>query len=232
LIKGVKILNDLQNLFFPNTCLGCSEIIGFNDAVLCVSCRHQLPLTQFINENDNLTEKFLYGRIKIENAASFIRYYKKGISKQLIHHLKYKGHQEIGTMFGKWVGHEILVSNRFKNIDYVIPVPLHKKKLKERGYNQVSNFGIEIANCIDAIYSEEIVSNVKYSKTHTSKNRNQRALSIGNQFLYNKNIPLNNKHILIVDDVITTGATLESCVRAFPKELNIKFSIITIAITS
>ncbi|MEL4306776.1 ComF family protein [Joostella sp. CR20] len=232
MIKAVKILNDLQNLFFPITCLGCSEIISSNDALLCVSCRHQLPLTQFITYNDNPTEKILYGRIKVENAASFIQYYKKGISQQLIHQLKYKGHQEVGTFFGKWIGHEILNSDRFKGIDYVVPVPLHLKKLKQRGYNQVSNFGKEIATAIDAIYTEKLLLNTTYTSAHALKNRMQRATSSQNRFAYNEDFPIENKHILLVDDVITTGATLESCVRAFPKALQLKFSIITIAITS
>lgn len=232
MIKAVKILNDLQNLFFPITCLGCSEIMGPSSASICVECRHQLPLTQFINTNANPTEKILYGRVKIENAASFLRYYKKGIVRELIHNLKYRGHQELGTLFGKWIGVEILNSERFKNIDYVIPVPLHKKKKKERGYNQVAKFGKEIADQIAANYSEEILYNIKFSKTHTRKNRSERVSDLKNRFLYNENINLKGKHILLVDDVITTGATMESCIIAFPKDQNIKFSIITIAITT
>ncbi|MCM5662043.1 ComF family protein [Galbibacter mesophilus] len=232
MIKAVKIINDLENLFFPTTCLGCTKIIPPHAGSICVSCRHELPLTQYINENDNPTEKILYGRVKIENGASFLRYYKKGIVQQLIHHLKYKGHEEIGIFFGKWMGKELAASKRFNDIDLVIPVPLHPKKLKSRGYNQVSKFGEEIAKALGATYSEEILINTSYSKSQTLKDRLSRNFGKKSNYIVTTETNLNEKHILIVDDVITTGATMERCIKAFSKNKNIKISIATIAITA
>ncbi|QLE01380.1 ComF family protein [Galbibacter sp. BG1] len=208
------------------------EIIPNDASFLCVSCRHELPITNFINENDNPAEKILFGRVKIENGASFLRYYKKGIVQQLIHHLKYKNREEVGVFFGKWMGQELAASKRFQHIDFVIPVPLHPKKQKQRGYNQVAKFGKEIATQLGATYSEEILFNTTYTTTQTLKDRLSRSSQEKTKYVVRTKLDLSNKHVLLVDDVITTGATLESCARAFTADESTKISIATIAITA
>ncbi|MCX2680539.1 phosphoribosyltransferase family protein [Galbibacter sp. EGI 63066] len=232
MIKAIKIANDLQNLFFPTTCLGCGKITVSNETILCVECRHQLPLTQFINENDNLTEKIFFGRIKIENAASFLHFHKKGVVQHLIHNLKYKGHEKIGAFFGTWMGSELSQSHRFNDIDMVIPVPLHKKRLRQRGYNQVSEFGKHLAKELQIPFHDDMLQRTRHTKSQAFKDSADRATITSGDFLVSKDELLVNKHILIVDDVVTTGTTLEACINAFPKDKNIKTSIVTIAITS
>ena len=224
-----KIHHILQNLFFPPICLGCKTPIIDKAFIMCVKCRHELPVTNFINESENLTEKIFYGRCIVENAASFLEYYKKGLVKNIIHALKYKKHEEVGAFLGKWVGVEMKKSMRFNDIDCVIAVPLHPIKKRKRGYNQVNLFAAEIATQLNTQYYKDILISKLHTKTLTKKGRKERANSGVNKFVLSNTALLENKHILLADDVITTGTTLELCIKALPK--NTRVSIITMAIT-
>ena len=134
------MFNNLINLFFPKVCLACTNALVDNEEYICTDCRHDLPVTNFHFDKSNEVEKVLYGRVKIENGTSLLRFQKKGIVQHLIHNLKYKGHQEVGEFLGAWLGEELKTIDAYKDIDVVIPVPLHKKKLRKRGFNQVALF--------------------------------------------------------------------------------------------
>ncbi len=125
----MKLLKDIIYIFFPEICLCCSEHLVNNEKIICLKCRHDLPLTNFSFEKDNLAEQTFYGRIPIQNATILFYFVKKGKVQQLIHHLKYNNQQQVGTFIGYWLGDKIIESKRFENIDCIIPVPLHKKKL-------------------------------------------------------------------------------------------------------
>lgn len=227
----MNFLKNIFDLFFPLTCLSCKEILSTTEKVLCVNCRHDLPLTNFSFEKNNLVEKSFYGKYPIINGTALFYFYKQGTVQNLIHNLKYKNQQQVGTFAGYWLAQEIIDSKRFKNIDYIIPVPLHKNKFAKRGYNQVTTFGQSLSKKLNIPFKEDILVRVSYTKTQTKKIRLDRWNNVQELFFVPNPSVTNFKHILLIDDVITTGATLEACCNAFKKSTDIKISIACIAFT-
>ncbi|MBN4057901.1 ComF family protein [Olleya sp. AH-315-K02] len=220
----------IVNLFFPKLCYACSHLLTDNELHICTTCRHNLPVTNYHFENNDTVEKVFYGRVKIEQATALLRFEKKGIVQQLIHNLKYRGHETIGNVLGEWLGNELKTVEAYNNIDVVIPVPLHKNKLRKRGYNQVAKFGIEIAKALNTEYIDSVLIKTTATKTQVFKKRISRWNS-ANEIFNVANIDLiEGKHILLVDDIITTGATIEACANMLNKAKNIKISVATIAI--
>ncbi|WP_299524940.1 ComF family protein [Winogradskyella sp.] len=220
----------MLNLFFPNVCEACNNVLTDNEVVVCISCRHQLPVTNFHFDNSKVVKKIVYGRIKLENATALLHFSKKGIVQQLLHNLKYRGHEHIGSFLGKWLGAELKSIEDYKHIDVVVPIPLYKTKLRKRGYNQVSKFGKEIAKVLDAEYNDSVLIKTKSTKTKVFKGRLSRWNDEGAVFAISENASLIGKHILLVDDIITTGATVEACTTELLKIDNIKLSLATMAI--
>lgn len=227
----MNFLKNMYQLFYPELCLCCNDTLTSYESIICVNCRHDLPLTNFTNEEHNLVEKSFYGKIKIETATALFYFFKKGKIQNLIHALKYKNQQQVGTLLGNWLGDELAKSSRFSTIDCVIPVPLHKNKLKTRGYNQVSNFGENLAKNMKIPFNESILARVSFTKTQTKKVRFDRWNNVQELFFVADEKALENKHILLIDDIITTGATLEACCKAFENTKNIKISVACMAYT-
>jgi ComF family protein len=221
---------NLLNLFFPDICLACANGLSDNERYLCTDCRHELPVTNFHFNDLEHIKRIFYGRIKLENATALLKFQKKGITQQLIHNLKYRGYQDIGTCLGAWLGHELSTTTAYKTIDVVVPVPLHKSKLRKRGYNQVTKFGVEIAKILNAEFNTQTLIKKRTAKTQVFKKRFARWSSVEEVFDIKNNTSLTGKHILLVDDIITTGATMEACANALLKIPNIKLSIASMAI--
>ncbi|ESU29835.1 amidophosphoribosyltransferase [Flavobacterium limnosediminis JC2902] len=200
-----------------------------NEEVICSACRHDLPFTNHHSVKNNETFKKFYGRLPVEHASSIVYFHKKGIVQQLIHNLKYKGAEEIGTLFGNLYYTELNEIHLAEKFDAVIPVPLHKKRLRERGYNQATPFGTTLAKGLNIPFNDTLLIRKHYSKTQTKKNLLGRTEI--DTTLFEANFSENDcgKHFLLVDDVITSGATLEACGKALLKIPNAKVSIITIA---
>ncbi|MDV7186245.1 phosphoribosyltransferase family protein [Lutibacter sp. TH_r2] len=227
----MKLLRNIFNLFYPDICLCCEKQLTDNEQTVCLTCRFDFPITNFTSEKDNLVEKAFYGRIPIQSATALFYFLKKGKVQVLIHQLKYKGQQQVGTFIGNWLGDDLLQSNRFKNVDIIIPVPLHKNKLKTRGYNQVTTFGKALSNKLNIPYAENVLVRTSFTRTQTKKIRVDRWKNV-QEIFKNSNPPaLDNKHILLIDDIITTGATLEACYFELKKSKNIKISIACMAYT-
>ena len=220
----------MLNLFFPKICEACNSVLLDNELVVCISCRHQLPVTNYHFKDSEAVKKIVYGRVKLENATALLRFSKKGIVQQLLHNLKYRGHEHISSFLGKWLAAELGSIHSYKDIDVVIPVPLYKTKLRKRGYNQVAKFGKEIAKAINAEYNDNVLVKTKPTKTKVFKGRLSRWNDEGTVFAITENTSLKGKHILLVDDIITTGATVESCATELLKINNIKLSLVTMAI--
>ena len=223
-------MKNLLNLFFPKVCVACNNVLSDNEVVLCTSCRHHLPVTNFHFDNAEDVKKVLYGRVKLENASALLHFSKKGIVQQILHNLKYRGHEDIGAFFGEWFGAELATLDHYKNIDVVLPVPLYKSKLRKRGYNQVTKFGEAIAKALNADYNDAVLIKTKSTKTQVFKGRLKRWNDDGALFDISENKSLVGKHILLVDDIITTGATVEACATVLLKIDNIKLSLATMAI--
>jgi len=227
----MNFFKNLVYLFFPDTCLVCKESLNKSENYLCINCLHDLPLSNFTNMPNNEVEKSFLGRVPITSATALLLYSKKSKVQKLIYQLKYKNQQQIGLFLGNWLAAEMVLTDRFKNIDYVIPVPLHKKKLKSRGYNQVEKFGKSIAEKLQAKYVDDILLKITSTSSQTKKHRYERFKNV-NEIFYLTNSPyFKNKNILLVDDIITTGATLEACCLELLKTSGIKISIATMAFT-
>ncbi|WP_194766671.1 ComF family protein [Tamlana sp. I1] len=224
------MIKPLVDLFFPKICYACLNLLSDNIETICLDCRHHLPVTNFHFNADKTVEKVLYGRTQIENATALFRFEKRGLVQQLIHHLKYKNQEQIGVVLGDWLGAELKTIEAYNTIDLVIPVPLHKNKLKKRGFNQVAKFSQQIAKALNAEYKDDVLLKVTNTTSQVTKKRLVRWQNNSEHFTITHINALENKHILLVDDIITTGATLESCATVLNRAKNIKISIATMAI--
>lgn len=219
----------MLNLLFPKICCGCKGLLLKGQEVLCAECIHSLPLASFHKSGNEMLKNKFYGRFLLQNATALFSFQKRGITQQLMHNLKYRGQKEISSFFGKWLGAELAEIEAYKEIDVVIPVPLHKQKLKKRGYNQVEGFGKEIAKALEIPYRDDILLKISKTGSQVFKTRILR-FETEEVFIAQNLKAINNKHILLVDDIITTGATLEKCAIQLLKAENVSISIATMAI--
>lgn len=219
----------LINLFFPKVCAGCNSFLLSNENVICTLCRHNIPLTNHHLNPENEAFKKFYGRIPVEYTSALVYFHKKGIVQEIIHNLKYKGHEEIGTVLGEWYAEDLKNSAILQTVDVIIPVPLHKRKLKERGYNQVTNFGLALSKDLNLDYNDSVLFRRVYSKTQSKKNLLGRSDGIETIFDVSFTEKDHHKHFLLIDDVITTGSTLEACSHALLKIPGAKISIVCMA---
>ena len=224
------MLKNLLNLFFPKVCLACDSQLEENELHVCTFCRHELPLTNFESTINNDVTKRLYGRVQLEHASALFWFSKKGLVQHLIHNLKYKGHEDVGQFLGQWLGQELIKQEGFKTVDVVIPVPLHSKRLRQRGFNQVHKFGKELSDALGCDFNVKILQKTKSTKTQVFKDRIMRWVTDESLFIVTEHETLRGKHILLVDDIITTGATLETCANALLKIEGITISVATMAI--
>ena len=227
----MKLLKDLFYLFYPNICANCNEQLLQNEKVICTFCRHDLPLTNFQSYTKNKVSRIFSGRITIEKAYALLFFRKQGVTKNLIHDLKYKGNEEVGVFFGNWIGEIVAKNKEFSTVDFIVPVPIHAKKKKIRGYNQVTKFGECLSMHLKVPLNEDILIRQSATKTQTLKSRFERFNDLESKFLARNTSIFKEKHILIIDDIITTGATLEACAKELLKTPGIKISILTMAYT-
>ena len=227
----MKFLKDFISVFYPETCLCCNEPISSSSQSICISCRHDLPLTHFSSQKGNKVEMSFYGRIPIEEATSLLHFFKKGPTQELMHNLKYRNKQKIGAILGVWMAQSIKKSNRFKEVDAIVPVPLHKKRFKQRGYNQLTKFGETLSNELKIPYTPNNLIRIAATKTQTRKFRVDRWSNVNTKFYVKDPSVFENKHILLIDDIVTTGATVEACYNAFEKVKSFKMSLATMSYT-
>ncbi|MEM1259576.1 MAG: ComF family protein [Bacteroidota bacterium] len=224
-----KIINDINSILLPPMCFGCTAQLSGGEHLLCTVCRHDLPLTDYNFNQENAVDRIFYGRVRIEKAASFLYYSKQGIVKNLLHYLKYKNQQNVGEFIGDWFGAKIANEDSL-NVDIVVPVPLHPKRLKKRGYNQVELFGKKLSAHLKAEFRDDILIKTENAKTQTKKNRLARWKNSQDLFVIKHSKGTDDKNLLLVDDVITTGATIEACATALLQIPNAKIYVATMAV--
>lgn len=224
-----KIINAINSILLPRVCFGCNAHLLDAEHVLCIDCRHDLPITghNFLKENE--VDRIFYGRSRIKKAASFLYFSPVGTVKNLLHHLKYRNQEFVGEFLGNWFGKTLKKQGDLSGIDYVIPVPLHPKKRRKRGYNQVDAFGERMATHLKAHFLEDALIKTANTRTLTKKDRLFRWKSSQNLYQLNPNYQLAGKKVLLLDDVITTGATIEACTKALNDVKNLEIYVATMA---
>lgn len=228
-IGFLKIINAINSILLPKVCFGCNTHLLDGEHLLCTPCRHDLPQTNYNFIAENPVDRTFYGRVPIEKAVSFLHYAPIGTVKNLLHHLKYKNQEIIGDFLGEWYGNVLKAQGHLPKLDYVIPVPLHQKKLRKRGYNQVDAFGKQLAAHLNAQFLGNVLIKTSNNRTQTQKNRLFRWQSSQDLYVIDDSHYFSNKKILLVDDIITTGATIESCAMAFSKNGSSKIYVAAMA---
>lgn len=211
---AATLFKDFLELIFPEYCLMCNGNLLKNESHICLYCRYHLPLANYHKDSDNVLNKRFAGKVTIKYAWAFLKFTKGGKVQNVLHHLKYNGKKDAGVLLGKWFGAELKKHKLHTEFDSIIPVPLHPSKLKKRGYNQCDPIieGLSMQMGVTA-YPAALKRNT-HNRSQTRLNRMERYENTKQIFEVADIEPVKNKRILLVDDVVTTGSTLESCVSA------------------
>ncbi len=225
----MTLIDDLISLFYPRLCAGCSTSLVRGEQVLCLNCLADLPRTNYHLEVENPIYLLFIGRLELALATSFCRFDKGGRLQHLLHQLKYKGNKEVGHKLGMLLGCDLIQNDLYSTIDVIIPVPLHPKKEKQRGFNQSTEICKGLSEAMNRpLILDNLVRKV-HSDSQTHKGRFERWENVSGIFTVKNSSELVGKHLLIVDDVITTGATLEACCAPLFEIPGVQVSIATLA---
>jgi ComF family protein len=229
--SGIPIFQSLLDLFFPFTCCGCgSDLIGENE-LFCLWCQASMPLTGFEILADNTMEKIFWGRMEIQAASAHMYFTSGSCLQHSLHMLKYKGKKDIGIYYGRKMGNALKQSNRFRNCEIIIPLPLFTEREKKRGYNQAAMIAMGISEELNIPVLTNAVIRTKTTESQTHKSRIQRWENMKSKFEVRENAKISGKHILLVDDVITTGASMEACGQVLLETPGLQLSIACLAYT-
>ena len=222
-------LNSILNLFYPRVCAACGEALLKDEETVCLKCRYLLPKTGYERNPDNPLAQIFYGRVKFHAVTACFFFSKQGKVQHLIHELKYKGNKEAGVFLGQQLGESIKDVPLFQGIDYLIPVPLHPKREKQRGYNQSLMIAQGIHEVTGIAIGDKYLVRAVYTVTQTKKSAEERFKNVKDIFEVKFADELKRKHVLLIDDVLTTGATLESCAHQLENVPGITISAATAA---
>ena len=209
--NALLLWNDFVTLFFPNHCLGCSNSLFKGEEILCTRCILELPKTRYHEQIENSIKSRLSGRIPLIYAMAFLKFRKTGVVQHLLHQLKYNNHPEVGERLGKLYGKDLVEAGFEKKFDLIIPVPLHQSRKRRRGYNQSEKFAEGLSHLLQIPCDEKIVERKIKTATQTRKSKIERWENVKDVFQIKQPEKVMGKRVLLVDDVITTGATLEAC---------------------
>ncbi len=222
-----SLLENFLHFFFPHICSGCGSDRVPNNSSLCIKCLHSLPATHFASLPGNPVEKKFYGRLPLQSAFSLFYFAHESLIQRLMHAIKYHGDKELGFQLGCLMGQALQAATRFEPAT-LIPIPLHPAREKKRGYNQAQVLCEGIQSITGWPMETKAVKRIKFTDTQTKKKRIQRWMNIEGKFAVTDPALLKNKHLLLVDDVLTTGATLEACGEMILKVPHTRLSIATL----
>lgn len=222
----------LLHLAFPHVCEGCGTDTLDKNHYLCVHCLDALPRTAYPAHEDNPVEQLFWGRLPIEQAAAQYYFTKESVMQHLVHQFKYYGHRELGRYLGRLMAYDLQASRRFAGIDALVPLPLHPLRERKRGFNQATVLCEGLAEVLHLPLHKEAVVRSEFTETQTRKSRVERWQNMQGRFEVADAPALAGKHVLLVDDVVTTGATLEACGRALLQVPGLRLSLATLCTAS
>ena len=222
----------LLHLAFPHTCEGCGIDLADTSQLLCLRCLTALPQTQFHLHPNNPVEKLFWGRLPVTHATAQYYFTRDSAMQRLMHQLKYQGNRQAGIYLGGLMGMALAGSNRFSYVDALVPLPLFKSRQHRRGYNQAALLCEGIADALHKPVWADVIGRKSSTESQTKKNRLDRWQNMEGRFELLRPDLIQGRHLLLVDDVVTTGATLEACGKALFREPTIQLSIATLCFSS
>ena len=227
-----QFISGFFKLFFPKVCAVCGNDLMEGEESICLACLYEIPLTRYWKDTENPVAQIFWGRVNIENACAYFFFVKGSKYRPILHKLKYKGQKELGLELGLQFGQALKNSQFYSGIDYVVPVPLHPKKLRIRGYNQAEAIAEGMEKGMGVEISTSHLIRTEFTETQTRKTRAERVKNVSAAFAVANSSEIEGKHLLLVDDVVTTGATLEACANKLLEVKNCKVSIAALAYAS
>jgi len=225
-----QYLQHFVEIVYPKLCLACWRESPLKGREICLNCLTELPITDHFQFQNNIVVKKFWGRAQIEYGAALFFYHKTSKFVDMMHRFKYEGVRRIGHMLGKMAGMRLAKSSWFSKLDIIIPVPIHPVRRAKRGYNQSTEFARGIVEFANLPIVENLLIKSTYTTTQTNKGRTERIDNVEGTFSLTEWKRYTGKHFLLVDDVITTGATIEACARKLLEIPNSKVSVVSIAV--
>jgi ComF family protein len=228
--QNLQIIQNFLSFFYPRCCLGCQKTLLQDENRLCLHCFTHLPETNYHLFQDNPINYMFLGRVKVELAAALLFYKKGNMTQHILHHFKYKGDKEIGEILGYYYGQKLQQAEPYKAIDLILPIPLHPKKEQKRGYNQSEWLAKGLSHAMQIPYYNNILIRSTFTDTQTKKSRFSRWTNVKEVFQVIQPDILQHKHILLCDDVLTTGATMEAAITKLIEVKGVKVSVVGLAL--
>lgn len=230
--KKMKLFRSLLSILFPTLCCHCGEPLVGDERNLCTHCMCLIPWTGHASQKNNITEQRLMGHIPIQAAASLMIFQKGNVAQSVIHQIKYHGNRFLAHQYGQLLGEALLQSGRFNDIDCLVPVPLHRRRIRQRGYNQSLLLCEAMSEVMHLPVVPDNLRRIFYTESQTRKGRDSRFNNMHRAFSVRKAEQFENRHILLVDDIITTGATTGACYQAMSSIPGLRISAASLAIAS
>ena len=228
----MKLINNLLSLFYPRLCAACGDALQQNEQCICLNCMLHLPETQFHKEHFNPLRSVFDGRVPVQEVTALMNYKKANKTQKILHHLKYSGQKEIGKILGEYFGGQLITEERYRGIQYVLPIPLHPKKQKKRGYNQSEWIAMGLSKGMGIPYLTDVLVRTHYTDTQTRKSRFARWQNVKEVFEVQNSDKVAYTHVLVCDDVLTTGATMEAAIQKLQTVEGVRVSVVTLAATT
>jgi ComF family protein len=223
------MLSHLLNFFYPRICISCGNVLLQQERFFCLHCLHNFPETRYHEFDDSPLSQLFLGRVQVKNVGSFLFYKKGNQAQKILHHLKYYGVKEVGEFLGNIYGAQLIEHEKWKTIEMILPIPLHKKKEKKRGCNQSEWIAKGLSAGMQIPYCTHLLIRTEFTETQTKKSRFHRWENVKEVFQLTDLNALENKHVLLCDDVLTTGATLEAAIQKLLAIPSVKVSVATLA---